>query len=555
MNTFDEFYEEIKAAAIEHWKKDSYDTFNDAEKDPVVNLFLSAFAYQTFKIKKNIEDFEAGSVREFRDRMLPFGLIKPTPAFSVIQTKLSKTEGEESGIKWADESCLFEYTKGKSKFDFYPLLRTKIINAELKIQEKTDHSFLIDLKSTSAIADLSGISFYFDSEIPVDIEIHYKGKPLPLVKPTQYNELPFTKWFNNNHLFFKENNHLFGNYDYWQEIFLINNVQLFYIDHYDPKEFVLKEGKNIRLEILFKKKIDPAKCDVRINCIPVVNVEKRELTLTENKPIQELASGDGEFLNLLCYNDFEDENSLRDFVDSFLIRQFGVERYNTRQLLKQLHDLSTRYVSDHYAFQHIDRVKDDNNYEKMQKIMQHLDNLRETVEKINRDVLNKFESKLNSGYYAILRMNSNLSPKSKYVYLEYLSTTGSQPNGIKKNEKPTKTGIGLDRNDTFLLRDVDGGKDSIKDETQKENITSYYLLTKDRLVTMADIRSFCYKELEGNAEKIDIFKEERTIRINIKTDKDWRFRNKDKLESYAEALQKKIELRSSGILPYRVCFI
>lgn len=555
MDTFDEFYEKIKAEAIDHWKKDSYDTFNDAEKDPVVNLFLSAFAYQAFKIQKNIEEFETKSVQEFRNRMLPFNLIKPTPSFSVIQAKLAKSMGEDGGVKIADESCFFEFVKGgKYKFSFTPLLRTKIINAELKIQEKTDRLFLVDLHSPSAITDLSGVSFYFDYEVPVDIEIYYNGKQLPLVKPTQYNELPFTRWFNNNHLFFKENNHLFGNYDYWQEIFLVHNVQLFYIDQYDLKEIVLEEGKNIRLEIVFKQKIDPKHCNVRINCIPVVNVEKKEVTLTETKPIQELVAGNGEFLNLVCYDESDDALSLRDYVDSFLIRQFGVERYNTRQLLKQLHDLSTRYVSDHYAFQYIDRVKDDNNYERMHKIMQHLDGLRETVEKINQDVLKKFEGKVNNSYYAILRLKNNLSPKSKYVHLDYLCTAGSLPNGIKKNEKPSRISLGLDRNDSFLLRDVDGGKDSVKDEIQKENITRYYLLTKDRLVTLADVRAFCYKEMEGQAEKIDIFKEQGTLRVNIQLNEDFLFQNKDKLDLWAETLQRKIELHSSGILPYKVCF-
>lgn len=553
MDTFEEFYEQIKKEAINHWKKDSYDTFSNAENDPVVNLFLSAFAYQAFGIQRNIENFESKSVQEFRDRMLPFNLIKPTPAFSIVQTKLAKTT-TENDIKLINESFSFEFTKGKQKFNFIPLLKTKIINAELKVQEKTDRLFIVDLHSSTTISDLSGVSFYFDYELPIDIEIYYNGKELPLVRPNQYNELPFIKWFNNNHLFFKENSHLFGSYDYWQEIFLINNVQLFYVDQYEQKEFVFEKGKNIRLEILFKQKIDPKKCDIRINCLPIVNIEKREVTLTETKPIQELAAGNGEFLNLLCYNDSDDNMSLQNYIDSFLIRQFGVERYNTRQLLKQLHDLSTRYVSDHYAFQHIDRVKDDNNYDKMQKIMQYLDDLREVVEKINQEVLNKFDGKINNSYYALLRLNNKRLPKSESVHLEYLSTNGSMPNGIKKNEKPSRTTLSLDRNNTFLLRNVDGGKDSVKDEVQKENITRYYLLTKDRLVTLADVRAFCYKEMENHAKKIDISKKEGLIWVNIKLNEDYLIQNKDELELQAKGLQKKLELRSSGLLPYHVRF-
>lgn len=553
MDKFDDYYKEIKNAAIEYWKKDSYDTFKDAGDDPVVNLFLSAFAYQAFGIQRNIEDFETKAIRDFRDQILPFSMTKPIPAFSVIRTALTKSAGSENNAKMVDESCFFEFIKGKHKFNFSPLLKTKVINAKLKIQEKTDRLFLVDICPLSAITDLSGVSFYFSCDEFVDIEISYNGKQLPLIKPTQYNELPFTKWFNNNHLFIRENYHLFGNYDFWQEVFLVGNTQLFYIDSYNPKEFVFEKDRDIRLEIFFKNKIDPERCNVEINCIPVVNVERKEATFTSSKPIQELTAKDGEFLNLLYCDDFESTTDLQEYFGSFLIRKFGIERYNTRELLRQLHDLSTRYVSDYYAFQHIDNIKDDSNSDKINKIMKELDNLREIVEKTNEVVL-KDKNKVNNNYYAILRQNSKLSSKAEHVYLQYLCTSGSLPNGIKKNEKAARTSLGFDKNQTILLQDIEGGKDSISDEVKKENMTHYYLLTKDRLVTMADIRAFCHKEMEGYAEKIDILKKDGVIKVTIKLDEDFLFQNKDKLESWAHALRKKIELRSSGILPYQVYF-
>ena len=234
MDKFDDYYRKIKNAAIEQWKRDSYDTFKDVGDDPVVNLFLSAFAYQAFGIQRNIDSFEAKAIREFRDQVLPFNMIKPTPAFSVIRTALTKSAGSENGTKMVDESCFFEFVKGKYKFNFTPLLKTKIINATLKVQEKTDRLFLVDICPITPITDLTGVSFYFDCDASADIEISYNGKPFPLIKPVQFNELPFTKWFNNNHLFIRENYHLFGNYDFWQEVFLVGNTQLFYIDSYNP---------------------------------------------------------------------------------------------------------------------------------------------------------------------------------------------------------------------------------------------------------------------------------------------------------------------------------
>jgi len=532
MKTLEEYREEVKKNAIDQWRKEGHTAFKNMENDPVIDLLLSALSYQAFYIQKNIGQYEENTLRDFRDRTIPFHLIKPVPAFSIVETKPVKTSNnDETGTgRILDETCIFEFKKSK----FAPLLKTRIVNAEIKNIRQQEKNSWIEIQFANPVENLSGLSFYIDTSELIDIEaIRYNDYELPLIKPSQYNELPFTKWFNNAHLFLNQNYYLFGTYDYWQEIFLTNTCQLFYIGEYDTKEIPLTSETTIELEIILNSPIDIDISDkLKINCIPVVNVEKREVTLDSRNPIQDLSSDAGEFLNLLY--DKEDRKDIEEYTDSFLIRQHGVERYNPRLLLEQMHEIVYRYDSDYYAFQSISGLKNGDKLKKMQEI---IDDISDIVSK-------EFEkNNIQNHYYAVLKKHENES-----VNLNYLITSGESANRIRKGDKAIKAPNYLDRNKTILLLETKGGKNSIKDESEKENITKYYFLTKDRLVTAADIRAFCHKELGDSIDNIDFSKKNGYIEINIKLKAD-----NPKID--AITLQRKIELRSTGAVSYQVYFL
>jgi hypothetical protein len=567
MITFEKYHKEVVENAIKHWEKEDHNVFNKMEKDPVVNLLLSALSYQSYDIRKNIEEFRENTIRDLHDRIVPFNLLQPVPAFSIIQTKIKKNHGDLKWRKTIDETCSFEFIKNRDRnknFTFSPLLKTEIIDAECVIADKNgnENSIFVELQAEQDIKNISGVSFYFESEFPVTIdEIWYAEKKLPLIKPSQYNELPFTQWFNNHHWGLNKNFFLFGSYDYWQEIFLTNTANLYYIGNYNSKKIVFENKKNIELEIVFNSHVDKRNIKtVKINCIPVVNIEKNEITLNRNNPIQELSSENGEFLQLL-YN--QDMCNMEKYINSFLVRRYGVERYNPQKLLEQLQEISYRYISDYYAFQTIPDLKNSSKIEELQK----------AVKDILSSIPNDHKAMKNS-YYALLQTQGD----DKDVYLEYLSTSGELANGIKKDEKVTKINTVrslnhdtmeneeidltvLDRNQTILIQEVKGGKNSISDETQKEDTAKYCLLTKDRLVTMADIRSFCYKELGyQNIENIDIRKNSNEINIDISLKKNsLYFENEEKLEQKLEQMKnilpKKMSLRSNDMMKFIINFI
>jgi len=537
MKQFEEYNREVKKNVIDQWMKEGHSVKN-VENDSVINLLLTALSYQAFHIHNNIDRFEEKVLKELRDKIIPFQLLKPIPAFSVIEAKLKDGCNE----KMMDETCSFEFVNNKKqKFAFTPLLNTKVVNAELKlVNQLAENVWQADLQLASPMDSLSGMSFYIDTQDFIKIEsIRYESEELPLIKPTQYSDLPFTKWFNDNHLFLNQNYYLFGTYHYWQEVFLTHSVPLYYIDTYNSQKTSLNKQTCIKLEIAFSSPIPENNC-IKINCVPVVNVEKNEVLLDERNPVKDLTPSLGDFLNLLCDKESEKE------LENVMIRHYGIERYNATQLFDQMQEILYRYSSDYYAFQDIRELK---NTDKLECLENMVDEFRTIVHKSEERILKDH-------HYAVLKKTNS---GAKRVELKYLVTAGAMANGIKKTEKATKMPMVLDGNKTALLFETKGGIDGVKDEAQKGNIANYYFQTKDRLITPADIivfiKTFYYDDnccLGNEIESLRIERESEKIAVVIHLKNDSLLKNTDRLPLLADMLQNKITLRSSGIMPIQV---
>jgi len=536
MKRFEEYNNDVRKDIIDIWTKDGYMVKN-VDTDPVVNLLLTALSYQAYHIYNTINQSEEKTLKGLRDRTIPFHLIKPNPAFTIIETRLNP----ECDEKIIDETCSFEFMSSskKQKYTFSPLFNTKIINAKLNIVEQLESNiWYIALECSGPVETLTGLSFYIDSQEFTTIEsVRCEGEELPLIKPSQYTDFPFTKWFNNNHLLKSQNLHLFGTYDYWREIFLTNSNQLYYIDQYDKNRISL-DGKTIELEIVFSSPIDINK-SLKINCIPIVNVEKKEVSLDHRNPVRDLTPDVGEFLNLISDEEYEKD------IENILVRQHGVERYNSDQLFEQIHEMLNRFYSDYFAFQNIKEFNTTDKWENLQNMMNEI-----------RYIANKSEEKkIKDHFYAILKKDNS---DVKRVDLKYLVTQGATANGIFKDGKAVKTPLALDMANTSMLFETKGGRDSIQNEAQKEDIARYYFQTKDRLVTPADIiafiKTFYYGErkLNDEIENVSLVPTEEYIYITITLKNDSYLKKIDKTEIVEEELQSKITLRASGILPFIV---
>ena len=534
-NSFEQHRRQLIKEAIEHW--DENGELSNIENDPVVKLLFSALAYQSYSLSREISAFKGKAVTEFRNKLIPYHLIKPFPAMSVVETRLGKNKDASINTLTSftvDEKCIFEF--GKSKMQFAPLFKTAVINAEMaeKQIDRNNNTLQLTLSSNEIIEDFSGMSFYFeDSEMTPDVEISLNGQFLPVIKPDDCDNLPFTEWFQHHYLLSEDNQIQYGNYDYWLEFFVRKHIHICYIDAYNCRK--IKNTSNTPVfNIHFKSRLELQYFQnrtVRINCIPVVNVQKHSVMLTNNDPVKKLAADKSVFLNLLVGENTEKND------DDFFIRHFGVERFNPEELLFQINDLFNRFISDYYAFKDIEDLKKGEKIENLYKDFREL-----------WPVMMRNENRNYSGAYAILKLNKNLKYQYNNVTIDYLTTNCELANGIKEGEKATAASEFLDKGNTVLLMDTSGGREEEYNEETLNRLARYNLLTKDRLVTCADLKAFCYRELKSKIADVTIQNTGKRIDIQIYIKDDDASGPEEKFLNES-LLKQKIKVRSLFSLP------
>jgi len=535
--TFEQYYKQLTKEAVELW--DEKGELTDIEKDPVIKLLFSALAYQSHSISQEISSFQERIITEFRNKLIPYHLIKSFPSLSVIQTEIKKADSDENEPLesfFVDEKSTFEF--GKNKMSFSPLFKTKIINAKIsdKQIDDNDHSIQLTLSSDVIIEDFSGLSFYFENAPATpEIDITLNNMQLPVIRPDDYDNLPLTDWFQHHYLLREENQLQMGNIDYWQELYLKQNIHLFYINEYNTNK--IKNTSNSPVfTIHFKNKSDFGyirNCNIKINCLPIINVQKNTITLNDNEPIKKLSTDKSMFLNLLI-----DENT--DIIDeNYYIRHFGTEKFNSNELLFQLNDLFNRFISDYYTFKSVDELK------KGEK----LDNLYRIFKELMPAVM-KNENNY-SGIYAILKLNKNIKYQDVDFNINYLTTNCKLANGIKEGEKPGLITPFLNKESTFLLKETSGGRNEEINEEALNHLARYNLLTKDKLVTSSDLKAFCYMELKNKIRNVTIKNTGDIIEIQIRIKEDFAFDQQER-NFYESLLHQKIKVRSLFSLPVSV---
>ena len=536
--TLDFHRKEIIQKALEMWE--DKDALHDIEKDPIVKLLLSALAYQSHTVLQEMDTFKEETINEFRNKLIPYYLIKPFPAYSIIQTKIKENLKDKLAPMttfWVDEKSIFEF--GKKKYPFVPLFITKIIQATVTNHEVNKQTNAIELTLTcnDVIEDFSGLSFYLEGiGVNEDVEILLDNKPLPVIKPYEYENLPFTDYFQ-SHLLLSEDNQLqLGRFDYWQELYLKHQIQFFYIDQYNPDKIInrnLSPVFTVRFKNLLKAEY-LHNCSIKINCFPVVNVQQNTEYLTDDEPVKKLSSDNCTFLNLLV------DKNVDAHIDDYIIRHYGIERYSHKELLFQLNDLFNRFVTDYYAFKDIEELKKGDKMESIYKTF------REILPVIKQDT-----DDVHPNVYAILKLDDKLTRPTDSVKVNFLTTNCELANGISKGEKPVTSSEFLDKEKTVLLQDTAGGRNEERNEANINHLARYNLLTKDKLVTASDLKALCYRELKDKIRSVNIQNtgEQITVRITLKDD----YFPEQQEKAYHEAMiQQKINTRSLLCIPVEV---
>ncbi len=411
-------------------------------------------------------------------------------------------------------------------------------------------------------ADLSSIGIFLDDVKIQDLNIYWGDEKIPLIKPWEYERFPLNPWFSEPNVLYNKAM-MFSAPELWADLWASRNINFYMVDsqyHQPINESAISlifEFVGVTSSFTFGEE------NLVINSFPIVNVVKKEFSLSQSNPLVKIADESGweieEELNVRTPHGVLPDNSHQDYFmhlimdddismddfDRIVIRRFGNERFNLNELVNLANELNKRYESDFYAFQQVNGLQNSDKSRRLEIVL--------------KDILNvvKESGVPRSGVYALMKR----SPGSVMgvVKLSALFTDGAYANDIDRVSSvvPPKN---FEKKETRLLMRTVGGKEELTDREEKKMLTKYYLQTHDRIVTRADLKAFCIRFFTQNGMKNAVMEVVSTIerrkgnavqKVVIHLDPQIVKRNED-IPLLLSQLQKMVTTRSAGITPIEI---
>ena len=541
--------------------------FYGFEKDPLLRILITAFVYQTNSLKKDVQDVEKNLISEFQSAILPYQLTQAVPAFTFVKT--AKNPDDRSEV-FCDDSTTFlvkqESLRLKEYFPFQPLFRTKIINMNpIGVTKIAADKWNVNINVADQDSNLSYFGFMVSGLKYTDLNVYWNNEKLPLIKPWEFDRFPTNPWFSDANVVYNKSL-LYEGETKWQDLWALLNVN-YYMVAPTFRRPLDSDVINFVFEFSgMSKPFDFAMENLTFNCVPVLNIIKKDFTLSSSEPIVKLAiepgydeDDDGSirmvkagmmennhpdfFMNLVMSPD-----SNLDDLNKVTIRRFGNERFNIDELVNLAMDLHRRYESDFYAFQKIHK-------------MQNTDKLRR-LDIVLKDIIEVITSSKTpeTGIYAMLK--HGIVATETAVKVTGLFTDGAYSNDIDIFSEVTPPKC-FDAKETRLLLKTFGGQDEVIDKDEKNMLAKYYMRTADRIVTRADLKAFCQRFFAQNGlsdallDVVTVVERREgwgTQHVTIHLKNDF-VKNREDVPLLIDRLKKLIETRSVNILPLMVDYL
>lgn len=479
--------EELLKAAIEVWRANyKLEDIEGIEKDPVFMLFLIALAYQESEIKSGWDKSKRCIYEDFFDYLCPLPSRMAMP-YSVI---VRSTPCKNLDVVELNASDLFKIQG--SDYHFMPLFKTRVLSHTVKSVIRLDgRRWKVSLAFNEPVKSLEGFAFQILNTNFQDLTISYKKQPVAIVKPWDMSDLPFVDCLSFNSMLYQQSQSL-DTRSLWFDLFAEQNARLFVF----KKNEILENLEEETLDLIFEFTSINANFSfnnelVVFNTFPIVNMSVESVDLSENNPIQRIedwrdtGAGQKSFLCLL-----PDKSGYNLHNSSVVVRKFDVDRFGLHDVLNLANELVQKFSSDFYAFQSIPNLREGG---KIRELSLLLDKIKEDL-KDNR-ISNPNDASVGKGIYLILRHKQDLEPDTS-VNVKYLVSNRdvdfdlitSKLNHLSVPDK-------LNAVETEVVQSPHL-REELKNRKEYEVLQAKYLLaTSDRLVTNADLKLFCFKEL------------------------------------------------------------
>jgi hypothetical protein len=584
--------------------------------DPLVNMLFSACSLELEKISNEIHSSRARMLERMVQLLSPEVLCGPLPAHAIMHarsvdnlTRLSEsdqffwtqrtTSAYETNARFKDiffaptsafhvNAATVSYlATGHQLFRYREMISKEVITHCVAGKELSPSVLWIGI--TGPAVNLHNTQCYFDIRNEVNKELFFQNLP---DARWYYNEKFITaipgynqeglsgEQLDIEQLLTQKNTALYKHKEQVNAFYKNKFVTLKYPEitasskttefpaelkqAFDKKDLAPLEQENVRwIKIRFPENISNALLqDVvcHFNCFPVVNLQMHELTHHMHDMVNiiplyssdtffdlyEISDHDGRMYNIRTV-----EKNVSDKL-SVILRQGGIGRFDERDAATIIENIIQMLSDESAAFAVLGRDFLASEMKQLQQIIYKLEQ-QLTSRQLHRE----------STPFLVVRPTSN--EKINNLLITYWSTTGAQANDIKAGTtlQSYKTS-GLYQGSITLVSTTAGGRDRL---SATESITAYKaaLLSRDRLISMEDIKVFCQLQMGSKAKEIEVNKGvmvprsvnqgfARTIDVTIRLERKAYMDalEKNRLPFWKESLTMQLTKKSAGLTPFRV---
>ena len=469
--------------AISVWRQSNYNTqLQPLIDDPVMKLIMSAIAYQTNEMDDDIERIKDDVLKAYADLLTPYHVGHATPATAVVRTMPIQ------GIGVTDIDAKSQFKLDGTEFGFLPILHTRIFPVSVQSFVRLDgRRWEVNVSFDSPVSDLSYMSFAIMNPSFRDVHVYVGDKRVPLIRPWEYSELPFSDIF----AFSNDNNEASAVYNPSMtliDLFARHGLRVFFVRATERDQFIQEEA--LSLKFVFEFDGVPAdfifnESQLIFNPVILANVALNEVSLDSGHPISRI-TGDAQdpYSQLVHVLQPDDEQIYGEA--SVYVRKISADRFNQASLYRMVSSLIGKLHSDYYAFSEFDGNEAEEIIAEMELLLHKLAGLIEKSPNSNVP-----------GTYLLL--DNPWKNKGLSVSLHYVTTAGAAVNGYLNEKSRFQTPAVLDTELTSQIVPPEFGADEndMRNGQMSTEQIRYFVQTSNRIITVNDIRVFCYKELSA----------------------------------------------------------
>ncbi|MCX6188261.1 MAG: type VI secretion system baseplate subunit TssF [Bacteroidetes bacterium] len=522
--------------------------------DPLVRLMIEACAVESYKINNDIISSDVRVMEKMASMLTPDVFTSALPSHSIVHTRcVEKFNLVDHNFHLRHQKKVASKANGPldSNIDIYyspaghyktydgAVAALVIGNSAYKINNFLEKEFVaksskpienntawVGLALNDSIKSLDKLSFYFDFKNHPDKESLYKilcysrwsynGTPLQIKSGiTNYEPIDeeVLSEFELTNLVKRNTNDYYNN----RFISIDDEKNVFERNQYNKQNYpeslksVFNESDLNKLnkpliwfKINFPAAFDSSTLDemfIYINAYPILNLHYNEIRYRLQSYFNiVLLECNEQFFAVRRVSGIDDidyiskpaTENLNDLNGTYSLRAKGVQRFDSRNATEHLNYLLELLRDESSAFAAFGQ----------EFIASNIRDLNQSISLIEQRVKQSQKDIFNLPSYLFVRPRET----GENINVEFWSTNGNDANNIRPGSKiDTYKGIPMVNDSVQLLTHTTGGRNKLS-QNEELNVYRDALLTRGRIVTNEDIRSFCFHYLNDKISDVEVRK-------------------------------------------------